>query len=131
MCAVDHHGNALGAGKVADLLHREDQPGRAGDMADEYHPGAVVEPGGEVFQEGLPGGDRQADVLSSIGGALAAAMEVPGPVAGAVLDVGGEDFVAGAEVEVHRHGIHGEGGVGDVHQVIRVAAVQVSREGGP
>ena len=91
--AVDHRQDARLTRAAADLRQREDQRGRAGDVAEEDDFRARRDARPEQLDELGLRGDRRRDVLPHEARAGAIAHVAPGALHRAVLVVGGQDFV--------------------------------------
>jgi hypothetical protein len=116
-----------GAGAVDDLLQGQDEAGRGGDVADVDDPRALACVREEGLDEGLGRVERQGNRRADVGRAGAARDPLPGEVAGAVLEIGGEDLVAGAELERARGEVDARPGVDDEGEVGGIGA-EVARE---
>src|SRR6185369_13664304 len=82
-----------------DLLQRQDEPGRRGDVADVDGVRAFARLGEERLDDLARFAKRQRDRRPDVARAGAAAGPLPGQVAGAVLEVGREYLVVRAERE--------------------------------
>ena len=112
---------ALPGGR-ANFSHGQDEGGAARNMAEEdgFCPGCDTreEAGDQVFF----GADGQANRAADKCGSFLFTIIFPGPVAGAVFEIGAEDFVSGAQRETSGDYIHSIGRVGGIDDVVRVAA---------
>ncbi len=111
---------ALPGGRT-NFPYRQDERGAAGNMAEEdgFCPGRDTreEAGDQVFF----GADGQANRAADKCGSFLFTVIFPGPVAGAVFEIGAEDFVPGAQRETSGDDIHSIGRVGHVDDVVGIA----------
>jgi len=128
--AVDDRDEVERAGAHDDLLQRQDEPGRGGDVADVHGARAFARVGNERRDDLARFAKRQWDRRADVARACAPAGPLPRQVAGAVLEVCREHLVVRAERERAGSEVDSGRGVLDEGEVVRGAA-DVSGEGSP
>ena len=103
-------------------LDREDERGRARDVAEEGKPSPVRDPLEQGVDHDVLGRDRERDLGDHDAGPVALGDMAQDVDRGVVLVVVGQELVAGRKPERAEDGVDGAGRVGDEGEVVRVSA---------
>ena len=122
MRAVDEGQDARRAGAPAKRHDRQDDSRGRGEVAEIDHPRARGHLVPNRFDDLGRIGERIRKRRGPIREATLAGQKAPGPVAGAVLVIGGQHLIAGPKIKAARDDVDPGRGVDDIHQIVGIAA---------